>query len=210
MTPDPGPWHARIAELEAENARLEKRLATSSVGRLHNLADGLSACDDCGEPASVEDGQHDEGPHVLCHACAVMHKALRQQLEESDNGLAACQSESAGKIASLEAEVARLREEALDKGHRIPVILAQRDQAEAALAVSKSAHDATAQHYNAAMDRLMADRDRLSAALAAARSEAVALLSRCASFLESCTDNDELLGDVQAFLVPRQRKGHGE
>ena len=49
---------------------------TSAVfKRLKNLTAGLSYCDDCEQPACVEDGQHEEGPHVLCHDCAVKHKA---------------------------------------------------------------------------------------------------------------------------------------
>lgn len=60
--------------LSREAAALRAQRRGNPVERLYNLVDGLSFCDDCGEPASVDDEQHAEGPHILCHDCAVKHK----------------------------------------------------------------------------------------------------------------------------------------
>lgn len=53
---------------------LEAGKPTDPIEALRRLSRGLSYCDDCQQPAC--DDAKPEGPHVLCHDCAVKHMAM--------------------------------------------------------------------------------------------------------------------------------------
>ena len=65
-----------VRELEAENERLK----TNPEEALRRLARSLSYCDDCEAPAC--DDAKPEGPRVLCHDCAIKHKATTARHEQ--------------------------------------------------------------------------------------------------------------------------------
>lgn len=74
----------QLQNTEVERDELRQRADTAEAAlreaqanpmtRLNNLVSSLQYCDDCQQPACDE--AKPEGPHTLCHDCAVRHKAL--------------------------------------------------------------------------------------------------------------------------------------